>query len=133
MPIMTFKSSSIHPYLMQPHLVYLAEFPLRNKSFPLTSPGLTYSLTLSPGSIEVLTKTFHGLTSVSSLDLVNSLPINTNIKFLTLPIINKDRSIQGSDNGIVDENFDSNDMVFVMDEPLEPGKILDFDQQFNLL
>ncbi|KAI9570066.1 hypothetical protein HD554DRAFT_2037730 [Boletus coccyginus] len=114
-----------HSYPAQPFPICPVQFPLRNKSSPLTSPGLIYPLTSNPDLTEVSILVFHGVTLVSPLELMRSPLINISDEFLIPPLT--------LENNTVDKNVNPNDMVFIIDKIMESSEIVDLDQAMNPL
>ncbi|KAI9462063.1 hypothetical protein HD554DRAFT_2176038 [Boletus coccyginus] len=130
-PTMTSSSSSTHQCLLQLLPIHPVQFPFGNKSFPLTSPGLTYLPTPNHGSTGVSLMDDHG--SISTPPLIDSPLTNISDRSSIPSLLLEKDTVVLSDDVAVNENIDPNDMVFVIDEIMEPGEILDLDAVMNPL
>ncbi|KAI9568076.1 hypothetical protein HD554DRAFT_2172804 [Boletus coccyginus] len=129
MLIITSNSSSIHQCLVQSFPICPIQFPLRNESSFSTLPDLTYLPTSNPGLTEVSIPVFHGLTLVLPLDLVRSPLTNISDRFSTPPLMLENNTVITS----VNKNINPNNMVFIINEIMEPDEIIDLDQAMNPL
>ncbi|KAI9457285.1 hypothetical protein HD554DRAFT_2177770 [Boletus coccyginus] len=128
---MTSPSSSIHQHLLQPLPIHPVQFPLRNTSSPLISLGLTYLPKLNHGLTVMSITDDHGLTSRTPL---NESPLTNISNGFSIPsLLLENNTVVSSNDIAVDKNVDSNDMVFIIDEIMESGEIIDLDQAMNLL
>ncbi|KAI9566087.1 hypothetical protein HD554DRAFT_2174775 [Boletus coccyginus] len=128
---MTSPSSSTHQCLVQLFPICPVQFPFRNASSPSTLPGLTYPLTLNHGLTKASLIVAHG--PISRTLLEGSLLTDISDGFSIPPLMIENNTVISSDNITVDENIDPNDMVFIIDEVMEPGEIVDLDQAMNPL